>query len=149
MKDDSGFKMIHTKNRKFNSFLKGKAMINFIISCTIGFSITKDTEAMKTGNINFTKDLGILGISLGSTIAFSLILGVISSFMMAQFSSIRENPINEILYIIFFTYLVAAIGFFDNEWDYNSEELAVIFFGIFSSHYLRYNLRLESASRLR
>lgn len=149
MQDDSGFKLVQTRNKKFNAFLRGKAMINFIISMTIGFSINKDHHAMETGHISIGKDLMIFGLTFCSSLTFSFILGIIISFMFANFSSIRQNRSNEILYLLFSTYLIAAIGFFDKTWDYNSEELAVIFFGIFCSHYARYNLRLESASRLR
>jgi hypothetical protein len=53
------------------------------------------------------------------------------------------------LFIFFSTYLLACIGFFNQSWDYSSEELSVLFFGIFSSHYTRYNLSIKSARRLR
>lgn len=149
MQDDSGYKLIDTNNKNFDAFSKGTSMINLIMSVSIGFSITKDYNAMHSGHVNIPMELGMLGITIGSSLVLSLMFGVITSFLFANCSSIRQSSINEILYILFCTYLIAAIGFFDETWDFNSEELVVIFFGIFSSHYTRYNLRLESASRLR
>jgi hypothetical protein len=146
MQDDSGFKMVHTNNKKFDAFMKGKAMINFIFSCLVCFSLLKDHDSKV---LHFGHDMGLIGLTFGSSLLFSLVIGVICCFVFAKVSSIRESAINEVLYIFFTTYLVASLGFFDQSWDFTSEELAVIFYGIFCSHYTRYNLSTQSASRLR
>lgn len=149
MQDDSGFKMIFMKNDKFNTFLKGRAMINFVISCTIGFGLNKDAAHLKSGIFYLKDDFRTCAWVLGWSLGFALLFGILSGFIFARVKSIRSTPISEILFIFFSTYLLACIGFFNHSWDYVSEELAVLFFGIFCSHYTRYNLSIKSARRLR
>lgn len=137
------------KNERFNTFLKGRAMINFVISCTIGFALNKNSSHLKSGLLYPMDDIQTTGLVLVFSLFFALVFGIITGFIFARVDAIRNTPISEILFIFFSTYLVACIGFFNQSWDYTSEELSVIFFGIFCSHYTRYNLSIKSARRLR
>ena len=113
MQDDSGFKMIFMKNDRFNTFLKGRAMINFVISCTIGFALNKNAAHLKSGIFHVLDDLQTSGLVLVYSLFFAIVFGIISGFIFARVDSIRSTPINEILFIFFSTYLLACIGFFN------------------------------------
>jgi hypothetical protein len=141
--------MTFMKNDRFNTFVKGRAMINFVITCTIGFALNKNSAHLKNGGFFLKDDLLACGAVLMYSLAFAILFGIISGFIFARVESIRSTPISEILFIFFSTYLLACIGFFNQSWDYTSEELSVLFFGIFCSHYTRYNLSIKSARRLR
>jgi len=161
MGDESGYQMLYTKDRRFNRFIKGTSLVNFIVSISICFVMVFDIETdpanstgkndffiAKTGTLNL-EDLKVAGWTFLYTGAASLGIGIVSSFMLARIPILRKSVLSEILFFFFVVYMTSIVGFLSTDEDYISEELILVFFGIFSSHYTRYNLSLEAGSRMR
>lgn len=145
---DEGFKMIETKTPKFNTFNKGVNMVNTIFTFVVGFAINKDTEDLAE-RATLLADITTSSLVLACSVFFAFLLGFLISLTLAKVDAIRSTAVSEIMFIIFGTYLLSSIAFLDHKWDFVSEEVSVLVFGIFCSHFTRYNLSDQSASRLR
>jgi len=145
---DEGFKMIDSKMPKFNTFNKGVNLVNIVFTFVVGFTINKDTQEFKE-NISIWKDITTGSLVLVCSTFFAILMGFFVSLILARVKSIRSTAVSEIMFIIFSTYLISSVAFLDHKWDFVSEEVSVLIFGIFCSHFTRYNMTNQSASRLR
>jgi len=146
--DESGFKMLLTKDKKFNQNLKGNALINLIITMWIGYTTAFNIDKFHSEDFAWM-DL-LIGLSvLIVSIAIGYILGTLTSLAFANISFLRRNVITEILFFFMCLYLSSFISFIEIGFDIIAEELVLVIFGFVASHYIRYNLSLESGERLR
>lgn len=145
---DEGFKLIETRTPKFNTFNKGVNLMNVTFTFVVGFAINKDTQEL-ADTVTLLTDISTSLLVLVCSAFFAILIGFILSLLIAKIDAIRSTAVSEIMFIIFGTYLLSSIAFLDHKWDFVSEEVATLFFGVFCSHYTRYNLTNESASRLR
>ena len=145
---DEGFKMIETDTPKFNTFNQGVNVVNVLFTFVVGFAINKDTEELGV-NATFVSDIITSFLVLACSTIFAFVLGFVISLCLAKVDALRSTAVSEIMFVVFGTYLLSSIAFLDHKWDYVSEEVAVLIFGIFCSHFTRYNFTNQSASRFR
>ena len=145
---DEGFKMIDGKIPQFNTFNKGTNFINTLFTYFIGFSIEKNSVDLKY-QVSLLTDIQTSTLVLVCSALFAFIVGILISLLLSKVESIRSTSVSEIMFIIFGTYLLSSIAFLNHKWDYVSEEVSVLIFGIFCSHFTRYNMSFQSAGRFR
>lgn len=122
--------------------------MNTLISFVVGFSIEKNSKDFGD-DVTFWLDARTIVLVLVVSVVFACIVGGLLSFILAKVDSIRVTAVSEIMFIIFGVYLLSSVAFLEGKYDYVSEEVSVLVFGIFSSHFTRYNLTLGSAGKLR
>ena len=115
----------------------------------MGFGLRLDNLKTLTLDLEFLKDGSTCLFVLGSSTFFAVLCGIGLCLIFVNVDSIRANPIHQILYMIFSTYFVASIAFLDYRYDFNSEEISVMVFGVFCSYYTRYNLTHGGAKMLK
>lgn len=145
---DEGFKMIETKDPQFNTFNKGVNLMNTMFTFIIGFATEKNSTDFKD-QVSLGLDIRTSFLVLACSTLFALLIGAFMSLLLSKVAAIRQTAVSEIMFMIFGTYLLSSIAFLDHKWDFVSEELSVLIFGVFCSHFTRYNLSFQSASRLR
>lgn len=148
--DESSFKTVMTakKSRKYASRLRGRALINLILISVLGFSLS-DFRSLESMDLNLLTDSKIIFFVITSTLIASSFAGILSSLTFKVFDSLRSSTILQILYFVFTAYLACLLGFLNGPRDYVSEELLIIFYGLFTNNYLKYNFSRQAAGKLK
>ncbi len=153
MMDIAGMKMMlgGKGSSVYNEKLRGMFFINNMIIYTIGFTLIKSNELADgvTTIISYSSDFKVGALVILLTTVLTLTVGGLSSCVLAKMESIRNSPLHEMLFILFITYFLSSIAYMDEKWDYISEELAILMFGVFYSKYTKYNVSISSTSRFR
>ena len=125
--------------------------INNLIVYIVGFTMLKTNELANgiPENITLFEDLKNGSLVLTLSVAITLLVGIASSIVLAKMESIRKSPISEMLFILFITFFLSCIAYMDEKWDYISEEVSILVFGVFFSVYVRYNFSFSSTRRFR
>ena len=147
--DEGSFKLVmgYLKNKDYASIFRGRNVADTVLIFLIGFSLTHYTTLTTSEISNFDAFLPM--IVLGCTLIAGLLFGFVISLILKFISSLRSSIILQILFFIFSTYLVCLFGFLDGKYDYVSEELITVFFGMISNTFIKYNFSKGASGKLK
>lgn len=147
MSDDTGYKMILTlvKDKELYTLTRERFLTNFIMAICFLYMLSEKLNPMVlTLDTNTYIIEGFLVVVISGTLG--LAIGFLTTLIQKNFSAIRNNVVAEIMFMFCIIYLCTFVGAVNS--FFLSEDIILVFFGIFSCAYSRYNFTLESAERM-